>query len=320
MPDRGSWVWYSTSSDILLGARLTGAARDEGSTQIILNADDFGRSAGINAAVMEAHRRGVLTSASLMVMGDAVEEAVILARDTPTLAVGLHVVVAAGRAALPHGQIPHIVDHSGYFPGDPFRIGLRYFFSRMAQEELSREMEAQFDRFAATGLALSHVDGHLHMHVHPTVLSLLLPLAVRYGAHGLRVPRDDYWLALGYDRHRAGINAVQAIVFGLLCRRCARSLASHNSTDGDKRYPLVAADRVYGLMQTGQMQEAYVLRVLRRLRVPTAELYFHPSRLPEGEPLGPNPGDLAALLSPAVRQTIQEQGLSLATYPTLGME
>lgn len=293
---------------------------DEGTTQIILNADDFGRSASINAAIMEAHRQGVLTSTSLMVTGDAAEEAVVLARQTPTLAVGLHVVVVSGPAALPHDQIPHIVDQEGYFPGDPFRVGLRYFFSRTAQEELARELQAQFDRFASTGLALSHVDGHLHMHVHPTVLGLLLPLAVKHGAHGLRVPRDDFWLTLGYNRHRAGINAVQAAVFALLCRRCLRSLVSFSSLHGDNRHPLAVADRVYGLMRTGQMQEAYVLRLLRRLSVSAAEFYFHPSTEPEGGALGPNPGDLATLLSPAVRLAIQERGLRLTTYPTLGEE
>jgi hopanoid biosynthesis associated protein HpnK len=255
-----------------------------------------------------------------MVTGDAAEEAVVLARETPTLAVGLHVVVSGARAALPYKGIPHIVNQEGYFPSDPFRIGQRYFFNRTAQEELARELPAQFEAFASTGLALSHVDGHLHMHVHPTILSLLLPLAAQYGAHGLRVPRDDFWLALGYSRHRAGINAVQAAVFGLLCRRCIRSLASYDSSHGDNQHSLVVVDRVYGLMQTGQMQEAYVLRLLRQLSVSTAELYFHPSSAPTGEALGPNPGDLATLLSPAVRLVIQERGLHLATYPTLGEE
>jgi hopanoid biosynthesis associated protein HpnK len=277
-------------------------------TQVILNADDFGRSASVNAAVMQAHLEGVLTSASLMIAGDAVEEAVILARETPTLAVGLHVVVVSGRATLPAREIPHLADNSGRFSDDPFRIGLYYFLSNTAQRELARELEAQFDRFVATGLPLSHVDSHLHMHIHPTVFNLLLPLAERYGAHGLRLPRDDLWLGLSYDRQRAGTKATWAIVFGLLCRWCLGRLRNRR---------LAVTDRVYGLMQTGHMQEAYVLRLLHRLHVPTAELYFHPSIVAEGEALGPNPGDLATLLSPAVRQTIEERGLSLTTYPTL---
>ena len=310
--------------------------------QVIMNADDFGRSASINAAVMRAHREGVLTSASLMVAGDAVEEAVALARETPTLAVGLHVVVAEGRAILPPREIPHLIDSSGHFSNNPMRIGLRYFLSRTVQEELARELAAQFDRFAATGLPLSHVDSHLHMHVHPTVFNLLLPLAEQYGARGLRLPRDD-WLALGYNRERVGMKITWAITFGLLCRWCLGRLRSHH---------LTVTHRVYGLMQTGQMQEAYVVHLLRRLKVPTAEIYFHPAAVPGGEAtslqaspppqswgeslheaqvpprigglggpfsagLGPNPGDLATLLSPAVRQVIEERGLRLATYPTL---
>ena len=276
--------------------------------KIIFNADDFGRSSAINAAVMRAHREGVLTSASLMIAGDAVEEAVTMAQETPTLAVGLHLVVVSGRAALSHGEIPHLVDSSGHFPDDAVQVGLRYFLSRTYQKELAQEMAAQFERFAATGLPLSHVDGHLHMHVHPTVFKLLLPLAEQYGATGLRLPRDDLRFALGYDRRHAGTKIGWAISFSLLCRWCLGRLRDHR---------LAVTHRVYGLMQTGQMQEAYVVNLLRQLEVPTAELYFHPSAEPVSEFLGPNPGDLATLLSPAVRQVIQERGLRLATYPTL---
>lgn len=279
--------------------------------QIILNADDFGYSRSINTAVIQAHRQGVLTSASLMAAGEAMEEAVALARQTPTLAVGLHVVVASGRAVLPPAQIPHLVDGSGRFPDNPLHTGLRYAFSRSAKEDLARELEAQFERFAETGLPLSHVDGHLHMHVHPTVFDLVLPLAVRYGAHGLRLPRDDFWLALGYDRRQAGTKVLWALVFGLLDRRCLLHLNGHQ---------IAVADRVYGLMQTGKMHEAYVIDLLRHFRGPTAEIFFHPSKTRQEEELGPNPDDLATLLSPAVRRTLAETGVRPATYSTLNKE
>lgn len=278
--------------------------------QIIVNADDFGASSSINAAILRAHRQGILTSASLIVTGDAAAEAVEIARQAPTLAVGLHLVVAGGKAALPPAQNPHIVDQNGHFPGDPVAAGLRYFFRSTAQTELAAELEAQFERFAATGLPLSHVDGHMHMHMHPTVFRLLLPLAEEHGAQGLRLPRDDFWLSVGYDRRRAGLKAVWALVFGLLARHCVKQLEGH---------PLKVAHRVYGLMQTGQMRESYVVGLLRDLRVPTAELYFHPSTRVEDGALGPNPSDLAALLSPAVRDVIQARGLRLATYSALAL-
>mgnify|MGYP005864111563 CR=1 FL=1 len=275
---------------------------------VIFNGDDFGRSAAINAAIVRAHRKGVLTSASLMVAGGAFQEAVELARANPTLAVGLHLVVAGGRAVLPPAEIPHLVDAGGNFRGGPLRLGLRYARSRTAIQELAREMKAQFERFAAAGLPLSHVDGHLHMHLHPVVFNLLLPLAERYGASGIRLPRDDLGLALRYGRRGWATKVAWAAIFGALCRWCRRRLRGRR---------LAIADRVYGLMQTGRMEEEYVIRVLRRIKAPASELYFHPSLVWEGEPFGPNPGDLATLLSPALRQTIQSRGLRLGAYSAL---
>jgi hopanoid biosynthesis associated protein HpnK len=285
-----------------------GCKRRRNCQVLIVNADDFGRSPGINAATIRAHREGVLTSASLMVTGEALDEAVALARETPSLAVGLHLVTVGGPAVLPAYEIPHLVDNKGCFPNDPFRSGVRYFFSTAARRELGQELAAQFERFAATGIPLSHVDGHLNMHVHPTIFDLLLPLAEAYEAHGLRLPRDDLWLSLGYDRRRPGTKVLWAIVFGLLSRRCLDRLR-------DRR--LAVAHRVYGLMQSGHMQESYVIGLLRSLRVPTAEIYFHPDLDARGEVLGPNPGDLATLLSPSIRQVIREHGMRLATYATL---
>ena len=275
--------------------------------QVILTADDFGRSAAINAAVLRAHREGVLTSASLMVAGEAAEEAVALARETPSLAVGLHLVVVDGPTVLSQGEIPHLVDEWGRLPADPVRLGLRYVASGTARKELGNELAAQFQRFVATGLPLSHVDGHRHMHMHPAVFAMLLPLAREYGARGIRLVREDLWLGLGEDQARPLTSASWAITFGLLSRWGARRL---------QNYPLAVTRRVYGLMRSGQMTEAYVLRLLTHLTVPTAEVCFHPSTTAE-EAWGPNPGDLAALLSPAVRRLIGERDIRLATYPLL---
>ena len=140
------------------------------SSRLILGADDFGRSSDVNRAVERAWGAGMLTSASLMVTGDAFEEAADLARRTPGLAVGLHLVLADGRAALPSDEIPHLVDARGRFPRDPLRAGLRYaLLGRRGRDELQRELAAQFERFASTGLPLAHVDGHCHLHAHPAV-------------------------------------------------------------------------------------------------------------------------------------------------------
>ena len=276
--------------------------------QVIFNADDFGRAASVNAAVEQAHRAGVLTSTSLMVGGEACTEAVRLAKAMPHLAVGLHVVVAGAKPVLPPDRIPHLVDDRGFLIDEPARIGLRYFTSPVAQAELRSELEAQFDRFAATGLPLSHVDGHLHMHVHPTVMGVLIPLAESYGARGFRLPRDDLRLALCHSRKHVVLKMAWAVVYAALCYRLSDKLWECG---------LSHTDRVYGLMQTGAMTEAYVTKVLRESRATTAELYFHPATEPSGEPMGPNPGDLATLLSAPVQEAVKRRGLEPATYSTL---
>lgn len=277
---------------------------------LIFTADDFGRDEAINRAVLRAHRDGVLTSASLMVAGAAFDHAVALAKATPTLAVGLHAVMMDGPSVLGHAALPHITDSSGRFPADPYGLGIRYQFSATARAELTRELEAQFERFAATGLPLAHADGHYHMHMHPAVFPIFLRLAETFGASGLRLPNDDLLLALGYDPSRRMLKVLWHVYYAAL-RRWGRKHAAESA--------LARADRVYGLYQTGRLSESYLLYLLERIpaHVHVAEIYGHPSEQDLGEAGGPNPGDLAALLSPRVRERIEQSGHRLISYRDL---
>ena len=261
--------------------------------KLIVNADDFGRSTEINQAVVRAHREGALNSASLMVAGPAAEEAVELAHQNPALAVGLHLVAVDGDAALPPARIPHLLDNGGRFPDRPVQLGLRYAFSAAARCELKEEITAQFERFAASGLRLSHVDGHQHMHMHPAVYDLMLPLAQKFGARRIRIVRDDLRLALRYDSsHRTAKWASAAIFAGLAfrCRHC----------------PIPGPRRTYGFYQSGNMTKSYVLLALQEMNE-SAEMYFHPTTGQRLNALGPNPGDLETLLDAAVRAAVSHR-------------
>ena len=269
--------------------------------QLIINADDFGRSTEINRAIIRAHREGVLHSASLMVGGSAAENAVRLAKENPTLAVGLHLVAVDGPGVLPLKRIPHLLDGQGRFPNQPVRLGLRYALSKTARRELRAEIAAQFERFAATGLPLSHVDGHQHMHMHPVVFGLMLPLAERFGARRIRIVRDDLRLALRYDRRNWIAKTVAAAIFAVLGRRC-RARAR------------LAPPRTYGFFQSGRMTEPYVLLALQQMQ-DSAEMYFHPTDGPRLDELGPNPEELQTLLSGNVRAAIEARGLLPVTAP-----
>ncbi|MEJ2667901.1 MAG: hopanoid biosynthesis-associated protein HpnK [Deinococcales bacterium] len=274
---------------------------------LIVNADDFGASQSVNAAVLEAHRHGVLSSASLMVTGAAFDEAVSLAREAPRLAVGLHLVLVHGRAAAPPETIPHLADAAGRLPDDPAAFGLRLAFDARLQREVATEIRAQLRRFASTGLPLAHVDGHLNFHMHPAVFPVLARDAVTHGAHGMRLPRDDLALALRHDRRRVAQKLFLALAFGLLGAWARTRLPPG----------LHATDRVYGLFMSGHVTAAYALDAVARLRSGSAELYAHPATA-AGEPLGPNPTDLATLCDPALVAALGSGRVRLGSYATLG--
>ncbi len=276
--------------------------------EIILNADDFGASLAVNEAIQRAYHAGALTSASLMVNGAAFEDALQRIPKMPGIAVGLHLVLSEGRSVLSREQIPHLVDATGHFAADPAWAGVRYFFSPACRRELALEIRAQFEQFSLTGLPLAHVDGHQNLHAHPIIFALLLPLAMQYGAAGVRIPDDDLKFDLAYSRAGIGQKLVWSAVFGLLSRWCRRQLTG---------YPLHATRRVYGLLQSGHMDEDYVLRLLEQINEPSVELYFHPSTSENAVHFGPNAGDLATLLSPRLSKLIQERNLHLCNYPSL---
>src|SRR5437868_9647575 len=162
--------------------------------RLIVNADDFGRSSSINAAVIQAHHEGILTTASLMVNEPACDEAVSLARENPRLGVGLHLALLCGRSALASEKIPGLVNSRGEFSNNPVSVGARYFFRRSLRRQLRDEITAQFDRFRATRLPLDHVNGHLHLHMHPVVFPMLMERASDWGITRFRLTCDDYRL------------------------------------------------------------------------------------------------------------------------------
>ncbi len=280
---------------------------------LIVNGDDFGLSSQVNAGILRAHTHGILTSTSLMVTGTAWQEAVALAKDTPSLSVGLHLTLVQGRAvSLPH-LLTHVAQWNGHFSDNPTAAGLRYFFSRRARVQLRDECRAQLDRFVSTGLSLAHVDGHLHLHMHPVVLDILVDLAPEYGVKALRLTREDLATSLGCDPRFAWRKRWESFVFTRLARAAERKLRARG---------LVFPDTVFGLHQSGDVHERYLLNLLPQLRAGVTELYCHPSFLPCREvqywtPTYRRDVESSALTSPSVRDAVTEQRIRLMSYRDL---
>jgi hopanoid biosynthesis associated protein HpnK len=266
--------------------------------RLIISADDFGAAKEVNDAIERAHCDGVLRAASLMVAAPATGDAVARARRLPSLAVGLHVVLVNGRPVLPPERVPDLVDERGAFLTDLTGAGVRFFFRPGIRKQLAAEIRAQFEAFARSGLLLDHADAQSHMHVHPTVFGLIVQIGREYGLRAIRIPREPFggtrsiapWLALMRLRARRA---------GLACN-----------------------DYAVGVNDAGAMNETRVLQLLERLPHGTTEMFFHPATGPfAGADKGTEgyqwAGELAALMSPAVRTAIARGGYESITYGEL---
>ncbi len=260
--------------------------------RVIVTADDFGLSVAVNQAVEQAHREGILNTASLMVAGDAAADAVERARRLPGLHVGLHLVVVEGPAVLPPAALALVVGEDGRFPSDQVRLAVRYFGNPRARRQLRAEVAAQFAAFAATGLRLDHANAHKHMHLHPTVGRVLIEEGRRHGLPAIRVPAEPpaVMAALGQP---PDMGARMLYRWTGLLRRQARAAG------------LSTNDHVFGLAWTGHMTSDRVQRLARILPAGLSELYFHPAAAPDATlrrlmPTYEHCAELAALLDPAV--------------------
>ena len=231
---------------------------------MIVTADDFGLAREVNEAVETAHRNGVVTAASLMVGASAAADAVARARQLPSLGVGLHIVLIDGRPVLPASDLPALVDGSGRFRNDMAAASIRIFFDA-ARRQLTREITAQFEAFAATGLRLDHVDCHKHWHLHPTIGRLILEIGRRFGMKALRVPSEPVAVLRLVEKQAS---SMQSLVTAL-CAARLRALV--------RKYRLKSPDRVFGLAWSGAMTEPRIAGLLAHLPDGLTEIYTHPA-------------------------------------------
>jgi hopanoid biosynthesis associated protein HpnK len=259
--------------------------------RLVVTADDFGAAREVNEAIEIAHTRGILTATSLMVAAPAAAKAVALAKRLPALRVGLHVVLVEGRPMLPPSQIPDLVGANGLFRTNMAASGAKMFFFPKVRRQLEHEIEAQFEAFRATGLALDHVNAHKHFHLHPTIASAILRIGKKHGMCALRVPREP-----GADR-------LVGAFAGLLMKRV-------------RREGIVTPDRVFGLRWSGAMTKERVLGLVRGLPDGLSEIYLHPAT-------GPYPGsapgyryadELAALTDGEVAEAARDPHIKLGGF------
>jgi chitin disaccharide deacetylase len=285
---------------------------------IIVNGDDFGLTPGVNAGILDAHVRGILTSASLFANAPATEEAIQMALRVPTLDVGCHLVLVDGRPVLPSSQVPTLA------PGGELARTWGVFIrralaGRIAPAEIERELAAQIDRLRAAGIVVTHLDAHKHVHAYPTVFAIVARLARRFAIQAIRVPCERPALRLA-ARH--------ALLAGT-ARQALENAALSPWTWRDRqilaREGLPPAPHFAGRVLTGRFTLPALHRLLRTLPRGVSELMTHPgyvdaaldrshTRLRETRA-----AEVALLVDPATRDLIRREGLTLLTHTHVEM-
>ena len=277
--------------------------------RLIVNADDFGLSAEVNAGILRAHRDGILRSASLMVAEPYARAAADLARDNPALDVGLHAVVCRGRSMLDASRLGAALRAPGEFIDSPVGAGMRYFFDRSMRAAMTDELRAQVERHLELVGYLNHIDGHLNFHVHPLFADILVKLAVEYKVPCIRLPRERVMTTLRLRQDNAARKLVESIIFRTLSRRTSRMMAERG---------LISTDALFGLHQSGHLSEDYIVGVIDRIRDGTTELYFHPAADIGGVPPAVEAQlEVEILTSARVREAIERNGIELSTFAEL---
>ncbi|MCU1251565.1 MAG: YdjC family protein [Edaphobacter sp.] len=213
--------------------------------RLIINADDFGLTPGVNRAVAELHQAKALTSATLMATGAAFEDAVAIAHANPTLGVGCHILLTDGTPVSPPKSIPTLIGPDG----KNFRPSLIDFIQALLrgsirEEEIEREATAQVQKLQCAGISVTHLDTHKHTHLFPAVARPLLRIAERCSVHAIRHPFEQAWsLALGHGNR---IRRLQVKLLGRLKTHFKHQIREAHVLTTDGTIGISATGNLYG--------------------------------------------------------------------------
>jgi chitin disaccharide deacetylase len=287
---------------------------------LIINADDFGLTAGVNRGILEAHHCGVVTSSTLMANGQSFDDAVRLAQSAPRLHIGCHVVLIDGTPLLNKMQVQSLLDPAeGTRDGPRFRTALSRFagcavLDRLAPEEIEAETAAQIRRLQAAGIAVSHLDTHKHVHLFPSVLQPILRAAKAHGVGAIRNPFEPF-----HARQLLGRPSLwqRWAKLGVLRGFAARFRQAVRDAG------MLTPDGTFAIGATGRLDEWLLRLIVERLPEGTWEFVCHPgysdgdlrrikTRLRQSRQR-----ELQILTSPATRELLGKNRIALISYREL---
>lgn len=290
---------------------------------LIVNADDLGWTEGVNRGISEAHRNGIVTSASLLANGRAFESAVKLALTTPALGVGVHLNLSDGEPAADPETVTSLVNDRGQFEGGPESLLLRLARRNVALEEVEREWDAQIQKVRAGGIRPTHVDGHKHVHMLPGLFEIALRLTKRYGISAIRVSHEESSLRTALS---AGATQHVGVVLKQGVQARGLKFLARDARQSAERAGVSTADYFCGIAQTGELTREGVLHLLEALPDGTTELMCHPGYMDDElaksstHLKSSRETEIEILTDIAVRNNVASQGIRLIDYGFVAQE
>jgi len=284
--------------------------------RLIVNADDFGFTPGVNRAIVQAHKSGVVTSSTLMANGRAFAEAVQLAKGSPNLSIGCHIVLIDGQPILNASTLPTITDPEGFCDGLK-SFAARALAGRMKASEIEAETRGQIQKIQSAGIVVSHVDTHKHTHIFPQVLRPVLRAARECGIYAVRNPfgpRFPLRSSQLLRRPNLWTRLAEVQVLGRFAGQFRRAVAQEH---------FITPAGTLGIEVTGTLDETLFQSIAESIPEGTWEFVCHPgyndadlaaakTRLKESREL-----ELRVLTMPEARNILAQRGIQLISYRDL---
>ncbi len=276
--------------------------------QLVINADDFGIHPAVNEAVHKAATEGILTSTSLMAGGDAFDEAVEMARSMPSLGIGIHLTLVGGiKPVLPPSEVPSLTWDNGVFCHDYGKLIVRDLEGKISLSEVYAEWDAQIQKIMNTGLPVTHMDGHQHMHMWPHFYPIARDLAKKYHISCMRVPDEDVLFGMK-DGHIIRWAAKNGL-----------SLLSRMHRPDLKKNHIRTNDHFFGMLYGGHLSPERFAKFILQTKPGITEIMCHPSAdtraMEDTFHWGYHGEDeLAGLLADINRELIEKKQISLISY------
>jgi len=274
--------------------------------KLIINADDFGLTQNINEGILAAHVKGIVTSTSIVAQGEAFDNSIEIAKKNPTLDIGIHLTLVEERPLLNPEEVPTLVTSEGKFFPHAKHFFKRYLLGKISKDDVYRELDAQFNKVLNSGIKITHIDSHQHMHVLKDIFDVTLKLSLKYNIPVIRIP----------------IEPIKLYMFSKNLPRIALLKVLNFISNRRKNQSFYHTNYFAGFLFGGNLNKENLLTILRTLpKSGVCEIMCHPGL---ADPFSIYSHwnynwetELNSLISPEIRAFLNKKRIELINFQDL---